>query len=427
MNQDQTRMSPYRASTPALMVLVSLAIVGHGFSAAPANGLPEALAVKVRTIQKGLSEIRGHEYRSPIRATIMGEREVRAFLLRKLAHEYPDDKLAAEQITWSHFGFLGPDDDLKELFVGMLTEQAAGFYDPDDSRLIVVTGKAFPGLALVHELAHALADQIFDLGRLLKAARDNDDTLLAVSSMVEGEAQALSTTYVHAPAGAEMMDEDVIVPADSTARSQSKSLRIPPMLQHTFTFPYTQGMAWANEVVQSRGQDAMDAFYREPPESTEQIMHPEKSASPRDLPAEIPTGLLSLTDTALREAGYLTVKENVLGEFSIRELLGGTGDPSSGAAAAGWDGDRFRVLKRKDGTTAMIWITVWDTESDAGEFLEGITTWLTGRHPDSSGFRVVRSGPDGRVVRLVEGFEPELTDRIEAALAPAIAGKVTLR
>ena len=392
-----------------------------------AGGLPETLAVKVRSIQNGLSEIRGHEYRHAIRARTMDEREVREFLLQKLAHEYPDEKLALEQIAWVHFGFLDAEDDLKELFVGMLTEQAAGFYDPDDSRLIVLTGKAFPGLALVHELAHALADQIFDLGRLLNSSRKNDDLLMAVSAMVEGEAQALSTSYVHSPKGAGMLDEDTIVPAGSSTAAPVEPMRVPPMLQHSFTFPYTQGMVWAAEVVRKKGQTAMDGFFREPPDSTEQIMHPEKSVEPRDRPSEIHEDLLGLPEGALRDAGYEPVKRNVLGEFGIRELFGGSTDSRAGLAAAGWDGDLFSVLRGRGGRTAMIWITAWDSAADADEFLDRATKWLAGRHQDEKGYRIGRCGPDGRLVHLIEGFEPDLTDRIEAALAPAIAGKVTMR
>src|SRR5262245_13770505 len=345
MRREQCPASRPGSRFALFLVLVSWAFVAMAGEGHPSDSrLPESLAVKVRAIQKGLSDIRGHQYREPIGARTMDEEAVRAFLIAKLAKEYPDEKLAAEQTTWLHFAFLAPGDDLKELFLGMLTDQAAGFYDPDDSRLIIVSGKAFPGLALVHELAHALADQIFDLGRLLDVSRGNDDTLLAVSAMIEGEAQALSMTYVHSPGGAGMMDEDVIEPAATPAAARGEPVKVPAMLQHSFTFPYTQGMAWASEVVRNRGQAAMDAFYREPPDSTEQIMHPEKSATPRDLPSLLPNDLMEGIDAILSEAGYATVKQNVLGEFSIRELFGGSGDPSAGTAAAGWDGDLFRVV-----------------------------------------------------------------------------------
>lgn len=427
MSHRQTRVRPRRALGVSLLVMASAGLMTPGGAEPPAPGLPGPLAAKVRVIQKGLSELRGLEYREAIQARTMDERQVRDFLLRKLMHEYPDEKLIAEQVAWVHLGFLDPGDDLKRLFVGMLTEQAAGFYDPDDSRLIVVTGKAFPGLALVHELAHALADQVFDLGKLLNGARGDDDRLMAVSAMVEGEAQALSMTYVHSSAGAGMMEEEVIVPGESATAANEESIEIPPMLQHSFTFPYTQGMAWASEVARNRGQTAMDAFYREPPDSTEQIMHPEKSAPPRDLPSAIDDGFLRLTDPLLREAGYDVVKENVLGEFSIRELFGGSADAAAVAAAAGWDGDRFRIARDRGGRTAMIWITAWDSAADAAEFLDRAAVWLGGRHPDPAAFRIGRCGPEGRLVRVIEGFEPGLTERIASVLDPAVSGKVTLR
>ena len=353
----------------------------------------------------------------------MGDPQVRAFLLRKLAEEYPDEKLAAEQTAWVHFGFLAATDDLKELYLGMLSEQAAGFYDPVDGRLIVVSGKPFPGIALVHELAHALADQVFDLERLLNAARPNDDALMAVSAMIEGEAMTLSTSYVRSPAGAGLREEESIEVAATD--TPSDPIRLPPMLQHSFTFPYTAGMTWATQVTKG-GPSEMDRFYHEPPESTEQIMHPEKSGVPRDRPSVIPSEILKLAGPVLEGAGYLPVKENLLGEFGVRELFGGSGEPQAVGAADGWDGDLFSVQRGADGATALIWITVWDSTQDADQFSEQAGAWLA-RRGAADRYRVARTGPEGRGVLLIEGFGPERNGRIEAALSPAIAGKVTLR
>src|SRR5262245_18428447 len=193
MRREQCPASRPGSRFALFLVLASWAFVAMAGEGHPSDSrLPESLAVKVRAIQKGLSDIRGHQYREPIGARAMDEDAVRAFLIAKLAKEYPDEKLAAEQTTWLHFGFLAPGDDLKELFLGMLTDQAAGFYDPDDSRLIIVSGKAFPGLALVHELTHALADQTSDLERLRDVSRGQDDPRAAVPASTRRGAWTLS-------------------------------------------------------------------------------------------------------------------------------------------------------------------------------------------------------------------------------------------
>src|SRR5437867_2875203 len=170
--------------------------------AARGGGLPRAATVSpaiadaMSDMRKVLTEVRGHPFKTAVPVATMTETQVRAFLLEKLKRDYPDERIEQERKAYVHFGFLKPGDDLKTLFVQMLVEQAAGFYDPEEKRLFLVSGRPFPGTALAHELAHALQDQTFGVSAIIDRARDNDDELLAVQSMIEGEAMALSSLYM---------------------------------------------------------------------------------------------------------------------------------------------------------------------------------------------------------------------------------------
>jgi hypothetical protein len=95
------------------------------------------------------------------------------------------------------------------------------------------------------------------------------------------------------------------------------------------------------------------------PFSTEQILHASKY-SQREAPVRL---------TLAATPGDTTIYEDDLGELETRVALQTWGSPDAEAisAAAGWNGDRFRVLGTRNGT-GIIWVTAWDTPQDAIEF-----------------------------------------------------------
>jgi len=394
------------------------------------SGLSPAVSAAILDMRTTLARIRGHEFKATVPVSTLSEPEVRAFLLGKLEKDYPDEKIAAEQKAYVHFGFLKPDEDLKGLFIQMLSEQAAGFYDPDEKRLFLVSGKAFPGIALVHELAHALQDQTFGVTAIIDKSRGNDDALLAVQSMIEGEAMALTSKYSTMRPGSEELAGIAgpeVEPETSARETLEKLGRMPDILQENLMFPYSQGMTFANNVTKSGGVPMMDELFRHPPESSEQILHPEKIQEPRDRPSEIEPALMTSLVKSLESSGYRHVKTNTLGEFNLGQLFGGRGDERASSAAAGWDGDLYAIVERQGAGTGMIWITVWDSEGDASEFGQRVSGWMQARHPDSSGWLSLTPAGMPRVVCLMEGFQPDVAARLKAALDSGLAAGVRIR
>lgn len=394
--------------------------------------MAEAMAEAMADIQKTLAQVRGHPFLAAVPVATINRSEVRAFLLEKLKRDYPDERIEAERKAYVHLGFLAAGDDLKTLFIQLLVEQAAGFYDPDEKRLFLVSGRSFPGIALAHELAHALQDQTFGVSAIIDRARDNDDELLAVQSMIEGEAMSLSLSSKYAsmrPGQEQLPDADAAVSGSAEAEQDrpEESGRMPRILQETLMFPYTLGASWANDVVRTGGQAMMDQMFRHPPESSEQILHPEKTQPPRDLPSLIDHRVLGALDSTLLGAGYRSVKINTLGEFDICLLFGGRGDPQALETASGWDGDLYEIAERAGAGTAMIWISVWDSAADAAEFRVRATAWLRERHPGSGAWRVGVAERSNRIIWILEGFDTALGDRLEASLPSALAAGVTLR
>jgi hypothetical protein len=356
-----------------------------------------SLVESVERIQTPLEEMRGLAFRFPVVTKEVSRRQARDHLTRILREEYPPPEMTAEQETLLYLGFLSPGDDLEKMLLDLLEEQVAGFYDPRGRALYLVPGPLAGTLALAHEMAHALMDQHFDLEGLQDAARLDDDRTLALSGLLEGEATMVTTLWALRsawdPSLPSLADEDMGELMEAAAAGLGDT---PPYLRESLLFPYTSGPLWASHVMKKGGGlKALDPYFLEPPESTEQILHPERSLPPRDYPSEIDPSLL---DLAL-PTGTPVVKRNSLGEFGILLLLGGGDSAEAVAAADGWDGDRF-VLAGSRGERFLTWITVWDTEPDAMEFEGGISEWLGSRSKSPESASVRRAG---RIVVVTEG------------------------
>ena len=136
----------------------------------------------------------------------------------------------------------------------------------------------------------------------------------------------------------------------------------PVILSETMIFPYLRGLVFCARLTNDGGWKALDEAYREPPLSTEQILHPEKYRAKPDPPTPIDLGTLEPGD------GWTEVGRNVVGEMQLGVLLRRHGGK---AAAAGWDGDRFAVFEGPGGRLGLVWLSTWDTEDDAQEFARG--------------------------------------------------------
>ena len=121
-------------------------------------------------------------------------------------------------------------------------------------------------------------------------------------------------------------------------------------------------MVFCAKLTNKGGWAAIDEVYRDPPLSTEQILHPEKYREKPDYPMSIDLGSLAAGE-GWKEAG-----RNVLGEMQLAILLKKHGGK---AAAAGWDGDRYAVFEGPKGKLGLVWASTWDSEDDAREFMRG--------------------------------------------------------
>jgi hypothetical protein len=224
-------------------------------------------------------------------------------------------------------------------------------------------------VALVHELAHALADQHFGLEKFINKSGDDDDAATARGAVVEGQASWVMTEQMLRQMGRSMKDSpDLVKQALEASSSGSKDFPVlgasPLYLQETLMFPYNQGMLFQQAVFQKMGRDAFAEVFRHPPSSSQQILHPDLYFT-HTLSTKPALPVMKLP------SGYKKIAEGTLGELDHQILLRQFADEEEGRdLAARFRGSRYGVWENKKTRRDVLYYSVeWASEADAGRYL----------------------------------------------------------
>ena len=346
-------------------------------------------------------------------------------------------------------GFIPKDMNFKEIMVRVYSEEVAAFYDPKTKTMHLIRepdkkdakpkglferllrggggfNKEENKTVIAHELTHALADQTYDLDKLQHAIKHDDDRSMALSALIEGEATlTMMAAQMDDWDGSQIikvrsedLDRMMTIMGPLMTMGTGPSMKeAPPILAESLIFPYIRGLIWCAKLVNDGGWSAIDQAYKNPPLSTEQIIHPEKYLIKPDPPTEVDLGKLDAGP------GWKEVGRNVVGEMQLAVLLKAQGGKK---AAAGWDGDQFATFEGDGGRLGLVWASTWDSEEDAREFARSYLQFQTKKlgpaarnpeaFPDSTrrpsrgmSFAVERRGAD---VAIVEGFAPDVSERL---------------
>jgi hypothetical protein len=435
-----------------LALIPTVPVVGSTAGAATGSktGLPQGVTPlspeqegHVRELLKSAETHRGLTAKRPVLSGTVEEEKLKGRITEALREEMPPGQLAAIEAALEAFGLIPESLDLASYYPELLTSQVAGYYDPARGYLSLVRrGGSILGpggaekagiepqrvedMILVHELTHALQDQHFGLEAFTKG-EPISDAAAARLALVEGDATLTMMGYlVGAPVdGLPGVEKLLTSLADDAGGMSGTAMDLPgsqelseapAFFRDSLLFSYFQGYAFAVAVRQKGGQALLDhAFRKDPPRSTEQILHPEKWLGRRDDPVTF-----VWPDLARELPGATRIAEGDLGELGIKILLReALGDAARATAAAeGWGGDRFAVysLKKKgekEGSRLLAWITEWDSEADAME-MEAAIRGL------GAGWRAERPSPR-RVVVLRGEIVPERLGMLRERLAAAEA------
>ncbi|MDQ3880708.1 MAG: hypothetical protein M3295_06525 [Chloroflexota bacterium] len=322
---------------------------------------PETARVFAR-IEEEVIDIRGLERADIGRPDILSRDELADELIADFEHDYSADERHADNVTLRAMGLLDADEDIAELQLALLEGRILGFYDEDERRMAIVSDAGLTAEAqrtYAHEYTHALQDQAFDLNSLDLDVEGDDDGATARLAVVEGD--AMITMYQWA---ATYLRPDAAAPGDSGG-DDAPPVEIPGFLEQSLFFPYTYGTDFVAALHDQRGYDAVDAAFGDPPESTEQIVHPNDyfddeqpvDVSLPDLAAALGEDWEQVESTPIGEAFLTTTLDDI-----------GADRGSAEAAAAGWGGDHLVVAAGPDDAFALAWRLAWDTPADAAEF-----------------------------------------------------------
>lgn len=364
----------------SLLVLFLLPIAAHA-----ADSLDEA--------QKRVETLRGKKFVRTVERATMPRSELRRYLTQQIVASAGSTEKYRRILETMQF--VEPDPQLVESMLKLYEAQVLAFYDPETHRYYSLdappaglpTNAYLDDLVVVHELTHALQDQRFDAGAKIAKMEDDWDRELAYHALLEGEATLVMLEdlldKMGQPLRAVLAEkgslDNLMKAADMTAGVPADA---PRFLVESMKFPYLDGLKFVVEAYRRNGWRGVDALHDDPPQSSEEVLHPE-------MYFERVTKKSAARSESLAAGTYYTTH---LGEFFWRQLVGD-------AAAAGADTSTFTIREdKKKGLTSFI-DSSWDSEADAKEFAAAYRGFLEKRGLKSE-MRV-----EGKRVRVAYGAD----------------------
>jgi hypothetical protein len=420
------RISRFLALLSVLGLAMGTVIFTHtsGASAPQRAGLANsttrnaAIVAATDAVLKETSELRELSILRPVKSGAQSRTDIERMLIKNLDEQTTPAQMHATEVSLRKFGLTPSDFEFRPFIIKLLTEQVAGYYDPRGQEFHLADWLELEGQkpVMAHELTHALQDQHFNLRRFEKWPHGDSDAELAAHALIEGDATLAMTIYM---AKNPMVALAFVRSLGATGASSEQFNQAPRALRESLVFPYVQGMEWTRELYKRGGWTLVSKAFTKLPESTEQILHPEKYFD-YEHPVRITlpdlTNLLNVREESvvsnqqsalshqqssgttsrrslptanrpLPTDSWHRIDSDVNGEWSyyliLDQFLKSPAD--SRRAAAGWAGDRYALYEGpKQGQVFLAQVTAWDTENDAREFFDAYVKRSELRYPGAT-------------------------------------------
>lgn len=364
------------AGTTASTIAAALVLAG---SFAPLTDA--AVRVEVDHLVGQVAAARRLPFRGALQARPVSRDAIDALVAAALAARVTTSNFGVEERIMKRLGLIAEAADYTKLWAAGASAAPVATYDPATRRLLVPDFLPLDGqrVVLLHEIAHAVADQRFDLRRFLAppasetAAPLDGDATRARLALVEGDATLAAMEVVDTDG--EFLRPTALVALADRLRAAAGEGR-PLWLAALSRFVHVDGFLFVAGVRARQPWSAVDALWRDPPASSEQVLHRAKYEACEN-PIPVPEAALPAVPGFDRPKA-----SDVMGELVLRAWLSTTLPADVAArAAAGWAGDRAALYQAPsappDGGSApeppLAWMTIWDDGGEADDFARAAT------------------------------------------------------
>ena len=263
-------------------------------------------------------------------------------------------------------------DNLKESIEDTFVERVLGTYVYEDKMITMVlddgTFDPVDWITFAHEYAHALQDSQYNLSDL-EPENASDDHSIAITALVEGSANVAENLFFESLSDDLQQEIAFTIEGELEAEDEEEpesGPEVPRIISETFGWAHSEGLKFASYLYFQGGLGAIDRAFDDLPQSTEQILHPQKY-----LDGEIPI-LVELPDISLAVGqGWFEQEAGTLGELMTGIYLATFIDEDQALLAAeGWGGDRYSLLKDGQDRWMIVMLHAWDSAVDAEEYFQ---------------------------------------------------------
>lgn len=310
---------------------------------------------QIDQIERLVIEERALEPRGEIEPEFLSSEAIADRVEELIAEEYTPELADADGRILAALGAVRPGTDLAALQRELLAGQVVGFYDPDTGELVVEQARGeLDGITkttLAHELGHAIVDQAIGLPEAATAETGvgDADASLAAAALVEGDASLLMQRF----ALSHLSVVEQLGMAGQAAGPEAEALaRAPSFVRDQLIFPYLTGLEFVCALFRDGGWDAVDRAYEDPPDSTAEVLFPDRYRAGEDPVAP--------AAPSAPGPGWTQARSDSIGAADLLALFRAPGDDTTAALSApreragAWNGGTLVLWTRGDDTAVGV-------------------------------------------------------------------------
>jgi serine/threonine protein kinase len=356
------RLLPRRNKRRRAVAAAAVAVIAVGAlvfslvrSQSPEDAAPDTVDLTILTRQ--VTDIRAIPAASDVRLRSLTPAAFET-AVRTWATAGRDDQLRTEQKILKALHLVPAGFDLVASTQDLYAEQFLSFYDLSTSSIVVRSDRPADSPMQRSLLADEVTEaSLRDHFRIDDSATTDPDAVRAMAAVLKGDTYLTSARWADRYLSQEEQAQrlaDLSVLPDRIARA------VPGAVRADLVFPFVAGEQFARTLAAGGG---IDAVYRRPPTTTEQILDPAKylAAEPA---VDVAVG-------ATPGPGWQELTARTFGAFDLQQLTAALGTQRSDEITSGWGGGRLRAWSRGADTAVAVWL-VFDSADDAIQACTGL-------------------------------------------------------